>query len=125
MKKPFTAQSREDTSPKLYSKQGAGTISTEWRTLPLQGNVHNFSNAVLLASIETHLHVLLKPVKNLPKPSSYPPVSLLDTNGKLLESILLTKILSEVRGEGFYVIHNLGSNSTQTRPPSQRCSSVT
>lgn len=46
------------------------------------------------------MHVLLNPVKDLPKPSSYPPVSLLDTIGKLMESILLTKILSEVIGCG-------------------------
>jgi hypothetical protein len=50
--------------------------------------------------MKTHLHVLLKPVKDLPKPLSYPPVSLLDTIGKLLESILLTKILCDVSGCG-------------------------
>ena len=75
--------------------------------------------------METHLHVLLKPMKDLPKLSSYLPVSLLDTIGKLLESILLTKILSEVSGEGFYAIRILGSNSTSNTSPSQRCSSST
>lgn len=119
------SQRRERSSAKPYSKQGAGTTSTECRTLPRQGNVHNFSNVVLLASMETHLHILLKPVKDPPKPSSYPPVSLLDTIGKLLESILLTKILSEVSGERFYEICILGSNSASNTSPSQRCSSST
>jgi len=50
--------------------------------------------------METCLHVLLKPVKDLRKPSSYPPVSLIDMIGKLLESILVTKILSELSGCG-------------------------
>jgi len=50
--------------------------------------------------METHLHVLLKPVNDIPQLSSYPTVSLLDTIGKLLKVILLTKILSEVSGFG-------------------------
>jgi hypothetical protein len=46
--------------------------------------------------METLPRVLLKPVKDLPQPSSYLPISLFDTTDKLLESILLANILNEV-----------------------------
>jgi len=41
---------------------------------------------------------ILKPGKDLALPSSYRPISLLDTSGKLFERILLTSILCEVGG---------------------------
>ena len=41
---------------------------------------------------------VLKPGKDPALPSSYRPISLLDTIGKLFEKILLARILSEVRG---------------------------
>jgi hypothetical protein len=43
---------------------------------------------------------ILKPEKDPALPSSYWPISLLDTIGKLLEKILLSKIVYEVSGRG-------------------------
>ena len=43
---------------------------------------------------------ILKPGKDPALPSSYRPISLLDTIGKLFEKILLSRILSEVSGRG-------------------------
>ena len=43
---------------------------------------------------------ILKPGKDPPLPSSYRPMSLLDTIGKLFEKILLTIILKEVSEHG-------------------------
>jgi hypothetical protein len=43
---------------------------------------------------------ILKPGKNLALPSSYRPISILDTIGKLFEKILLSRILHEVNGRG-------------------------
>jgi hypothetical protein len=43
---------------------------------------------------------ILKPGKDPAQPSSYRPISLLDTIGKLFEKILLSRILSEVSGRG-------------------------
>jgi hypothetical protein len=43
---------------------------------------------------------ILKPGKDPALPSSYRPVSLLDTIGKLFEKILLSRILHEVSGRG-------------------------
>jgi len=43
---------------------------------------------------------IYKPGKNPAQPSSYRPISLLDTIGKLFEIILLTRILYEVRESG-------------------------
>ncbi|WP_431309756.1 reverse transcriptase domain-containing protein, partial [Klebsiella pneumoniae] len=43
---------------------------------------------------------ILKPGKDPALPSSYRPMSLLDTIGKLFEKILLSRILSEVSGRG-------------------------
>jgi hypothetical protein len=45
-------------------------------------------------------YLILKPGKNPTLPSSYPPISLLDTTGKLFENILL-RILSEITRSGF------------------------
>jgi hypothetical protein len=59
-------------------------------------------NAVLRAhhfpSAWKHARVIsiLKPGKDLAQPSSYRPISLLDTIGKLFERILLTKIQNEL-----------------------------
>jgi hypothetical protein len=49
-----------------------------------------------------HARVLsiLKPGKDPTQPSSYRPISLLDTVGKLFEKILLTRILREVNERG-------------------------
>jgi hypothetical protein len=61
-------------------------------------------NAVLLAqyfpSVWKHdrIHSILKPGKDPSLPSSYRPICLLDTIGKLFEKILLSRILSEVSG---------------------------
>ena len=43
---------------------------------------------------------ILKPGKDTAQPSSYRPISLLDTIGKLFEKILLTRILHEVGERG-------------------------
>jgi hypothetical protein len=43
---------------------------------------------------------ILKPGKDPAKPTSFQPISLLDTNGKLLEKILLTRIIHKVGGCG-------------------------
>jgi hypothetical protein len=43
---------------------------------------------------------ILKPGKDPALPSSYRPISLLDTVGKVFETILLSRILSEVSGRG-------------------------
>jgi hypothetical protein len=43
---------------------------------------------------------ILKPGKDLALPSSYRPISLLDTIGKLFEKILLSRILKEVSERG-------------------------
>jgi hypothetical protein len=43
---------------------------------------------------------IVKPEKDLVVPSSYRPISLLDTIGKVFEKILLSRILSEVSGHG-------------------------
>jgi hypothetical protein len=43
---------------------------------------------------------ILKPGKDPALPSSYRPISLLDTIGKVFEKILLSRILSEVSGRG-------------------------
>jgi len=43
---------------------------------------------------------ILKPGKDPAQPSSYRPISLLDTIGKLFEKILLTRILHEVGERG-------------------------
>jgi hypothetical protein len=43
---------------------------------------------------------ILKPGKDLTQPSSYRPISLLDTVGKLFEKILLTRVLREVNERG-------------------------
>jgi hypothetical protein len=43
---------------------------------------------------------ILNPVKGPSLPSSYRPISLLDTIGKLFEKILLSSIVSEVSGRG-------------------------
>jgi hypothetical protein len=61
-------------------------------------------NAALLAQyfppVWKHASVIsiLKPGKDPSLPSSYRPISLLDTIGKLFEKILLSRILSEVSG---------------------------
>jgi hypothetical protein len=49
-----------------------------------------------------HARVLpiLKSGKDLTQPSSYRPISLLDTVGKLFEKILLTRVLREVNERG-------------------------
>jgi hypothetical protein len=63
-------------------------------------------NAALLAQyfppVWRHARVIsvLKPGKHSSLPSSYRPISLLDTIGKLFEKILLSRILSEVSGRG-------------------------
>jgi hypothetical protein len=43
---------------------------------------------------------ILKPGKDPTQPSSYRPISLLDTVGKLSEKILLTRVLREVNERG-------------------------
>jgi hypothetical protein len=43
---------------------------------------------------------MLKPRKDPALPSSYRPISLLDTIGKVFEKVLLSRILSEVSGRG-------------------------
>jgi hypothetical protein len=43
---------------------------------------------------------ILKPGKDPTQPSSYRPISLLDTVGKLFEKILLTRVLREVNERG-------------------------
>ena len=43
---------------------------------------------------------ILKPGKNTAQSSSYRPISLLDTIGKLFEKILLTRILHQVGEDG-------------------------
>jgi hypothetical protein len=63
-------------------------------------------NAALIAQyfppVWKHARVIsiLKPGKDPSLPSSYRPISLLDTIGKLFEKIVLSKILSEVIGRG-------------------------
>jgi len=63
-------------------------------------------NAVLRAyhfpTVWKHARVIsvLKPGKDPALPSSYRPISLLDTTGKLFENILLTRILHAVRESG-------------------------
>jgi len=63
-------------------------------------------NAVLLThhfpSVWKHARVIsiLKPGKDPALPSSYRPISLLDTIGKLFEKILLTRILHVVNERG-------------------------
>jgi hypothetical protein len=67
--------------------------------------VHIF-NVILLThhfpSVWKHARVIciLKPVKDPAQPSSYRPISLLDTIGKLFEKILLTSILHQVDERG-------------------------
>jgi hypothetical protein len=43
---------------------------------------------------------ILKPGKDPTQPSSYRPISLLDTVGRLFEKILLTRVLREVKELG-------------------------
>jgi hypothetical protein len=43
---------------------------------------------------------ILKPGKEPALPSSYRPISLLDTIGKVFETIVLSRILSELSGRG-------------------------
>jgi hypothetical protein len=63
-------------------------------------------NAILLTqhfpSVWKHARVIsiLKPGKDPALPSSYRPISLLDTIGKLFEKILFSRILHEVRERG-------------------------
>jgi hypothetical protein len=63
-------------------------------------------NAALLAQYfpsgwkHARIVSILKPGKDTALPSSYRPISLLDTIGKLFEKILLSRILSEVSGRG-------------------------
>ena len=49
---------------------------------------------------DTRVISILKPGKDPAQPSSYRPISLLDTIGKLFEKILLTRILYEVDEHG-------------------------
>jgi hypothetical protein len=51
---------------------------------------------------------ILKPGKDPALPSSYRPISLLDTVGKLFEKILLARVLREVSERGCYVTSSLG-----------------
>ena len=61
----------------------------------------DFSNPAPHGSVETpDVFSFLKPGKNPALPSSCRPVSLLDTIGKLFESIPLARILCEVDGFG-------------------------
>jgi hypothetical protein len=66
------------------------------------------SNAAFLAqyfpAVWKHACVIsiLKPGKDPSLPSSYRPISLLDTVGKLFEKILLSSILSEISSRGLF-----------------------
>jgi len=57
---------------------------------------HHFPTALKHARVIS----ILKPGKDPALPSSYRPISLLDTNGKLFEKILLTRILHVVNVRG-------------------------
>jgi hypothetical protein len=59
---------------------------------------------------------ILKPGKNPPLPSSYRPINLLNTIGKVFEKILLCRILSEVRGVGYCVMNSLVSDQNIAHP---------
>ena len=65
-----------------------------------------FLNAILRTQyfplVWKHARVIsiLKPGKDPALPSSYRPICLLDTIGKVFETILLSRILSEVSGRG-------------------------
>jgi hypothetical protein len=58
--------------------------------------------------METRVVSILKLGKNSTLPSSYRPIRLLDTVGKRLEKILLTRILREVNGRGLLRDQQLG-----------------
>ena len=59
---------------------------------------------------------ILKPGKDSAQPSSYRPISLLDTIGKLFEKILLTRILYEVGERGLLRAKSLGFDPGIARP---------
>jgi hypothetical protein len=59
---------------------------------------------------------ILKPGKDPALPSSYRPISLLDTNGKLFEKILLAKILHEVTNADWCETSSLGSDPGIAHP---------
>jgi len=71
-------------------------------------------NAILLThhfpTMWKHARVIsiLKPGKDSPLPSSYRPISLLDTIGKLFEKILLARILHEVSVRGLMLDEKFG-----------------
>jgi hypothetical protein len=60
--------------------------------------------------ISQHAHVvsILKPGKDPTLPSSYRPINLLDTVGKLFEKILLTRVLRTVNERGFLLDEQFG-----------------
>jgi hypothetical protein len=57
---------------------------------------------------QTRVISILKPGKDLALPSSYRPISLLDTIGKLFENILLARILNEVSERGLMRAEQFG-----------------
>ena len=79
-------------------------------------------NAILLThhfpSLWKHARVtsILKPGKDPALPSSYRPISLLDSIGKLFEKIILASILHEVSERGLMRDEHLGSDPSIARP---------
>ena len=102
-------QIARDHGPKVNKAPGPkGILNRALKHLPQRAIslLVAIFNAAFLAQyfppVWKHAHIIsiLKPGKDQALPSSYRPISLLDTIGNLFEKILHSRILSEVSGSG-------------------------